>query len=57
MHGDTPPSDEIILAMIGAPIDPDILIAQLRADYDIKDVIEACSLFAVRISAKVMALI
>lgn len=41
MHGDTPPSDEIILAMIGAPIDPDILIARLRADYDIKDVIEA----------------
>ena len=41
MHGDTPPSDETILAIIGARIDPDDLIAQLRAEHDINNVIEA----------------
>jgi len=41
MHGDTPPSDEVILELIGAGIEPDALITQLRNKHEMDDVIEA----------------
>jgi hypothetical protein len=40
MH-DTPPPDDTIIALIGEGIEPNALIAQLRSDYDMADVIEA----------------
>ena len=40
MH-DKPPMDDEILALIGKGVEPDALIAQLRGNYEMTNVIEA----------------